>query len=44
MLAAEATERRMALTRAISPAALTLSLELAEGIGARNPMERTLAH
>ena len=44
MLAAEATEHRMTLTAAISDPALTLALEAAESIGARNALERNLMH
>jgi hypothetical protein len=44
LLAAEATEHRLALTAKVSGAALTLGLEMTESIGARNALERNLAH
>ncbi|MBL6458679.1 hypothetical protein JMJ55_25410 [Belnapia sp. T6] len=44
LLAAEATEHRLALTAKVSGAALTLGLELTESIGAENALERNLAH
>ena len=44
LLAAEATEHRLALTGKVSGAALTLGLEMTESIGARNALERNLAH
>jgi len=44
MLAAEATEHRMIVTGGVSGAALTLGLEAAESIGARDALERNLAH
>jgi hypothetical protein len=44
MLAAEATEHRMIVTGGVSDAALTLGLEAAESIGARDALERNLAH
>ncbi|MBL6081730.1 hypothetical protein JMJ56_27490 [Belnapia sp. T18] len=44
LLAAEATEHRLALTGKVSGAALTLGLEMTDSIGARNALERNLAH
>jgi hypothetical protein len=44
MLVAEATEHRLLLTGKVSGEALTLGLEMAEGIGARDVLERNLAH
>lgn len=44
MLAAEATEARLGLTGKISGTALALGLEAEESIGARDALERNLAH
>jgi hypothetical protein len=44
LLAAEATEHRLLLTGKVSGEAQTLGLELSESIGARNALERNLAH
>ena len=44
LLAAEATEHRFNLTAGISNAALTLALDTSESIGARDALERNLAH
>ncbi|MBL6459159.1 hypothetical protein JMJ55_27945 [Belnapia sp. T6] len=44
LLAAEATEHRLALTGKVSGPALTLGLEMTESIGARNAVERNLVH
>ncbi|MBL6459223.1 hypothetical protein JMJ55_28270 [Belnapia sp. T6] len=44
LLAAEATEHRLALTGKVSGPALTLALEMTESIGARNAVERNLVH
>ncbi|MBL6458896.1 hypothetical protein JMJ55_26565 [Belnapia sp. T6] len=44
LLAAEATEHRLALTGKVSGPALTLALEMTESIGAENAVERNLAH
>jgi hypothetical protein len=44
MLAAEATEHRLSLTAGVSNAALTLALDASESVGARDALERNLAH
>jgi hypothetical protein len=44
MLAAEATEHRLGLTAGVSNAALTLALDASESVGARDALERNLAH
>jgi hypothetical protein len=44
MLSAEATETRMTLTANVSDAALTLALDAAEGVGARDALEQMAVH